>query len=203
LERCVKELGFVAWHTHSDLNGASLEEARFRPLFQKAAELDIYIYLHPALPHIEGIDQYGFTFAGPGAGFTIGTMLTVLKLIVSGLFDEIPGIKLVLGHLGEAIPFLLDRIDNRLNFLPNKMIRNKRLPSDYFRTNIKVTTSGNMSSAAFACTKEVIGIENILFGSDYPFENLGDMTHFVNTLPLTEQERGKLFYQNAQLLLQR
>ena len=201
LERCVKELGFVAWHTHSNLRGASLEEERFLPIFEKAAELGVYIYLHPNLPDLPQLYQYGFAFSGPGAGFTVDTMLTILKLIVKGVFDKVPETRLVLGHLGESIPFLMDRIDNRMNFLPNQPLYNKEKPSYYFKHNIQVTTSGNMSPEAFECTKKVFGIENIIFGSDYAFENPAEMVEYVTKLDLTQEEREMLYYKNAEKLI--
>ena len=201
LERCVKELGFVAWHTHSNYIDASPNDERFVPIFETAADLGIYVYMHPTLPVYEDLEEYDFTFAGPAAGFTIDTMVMTLKLIVCGLFDRVPKTKLVLGHFGEAIPFLLDRIDNRLNFLPNPKCKNQRKPSDYFRDNIYVTTSGNMSSAAFRCTKDVLGIEKIIFGSDYPYEGIDAMTDFVKTLEITAEERELLFFKNAERLL--
>ena len=211
LNRCVKEFGFVAWHTHSnyvDPNSSDKSvigpgDERFLPIFETAAELGVYVYLHPTLPVYEDLAEFDFTFAGPAAGFTIDTMVTTLKLIASGLFDRVPGTKLVLGHLGEAIPFLLDRIDNRLNYLPNPKLKNRRMPSDYFKDNIYVTTSGNMSPAAFRCTKDVLGIEKIIFGSDYPYDNVDAMTDFVKALDITDEERELLFFKNAEKLLGR
>ena len=201
LERCVRDLGFVSWHTHSNYTGENASEERFFPIFEAAASLGVYVYLHPTLPDYAGLDEYDFTFAGPAAGFTIDTMVTTLKLIASGLFDRAPKTKLVLGHFGEAIPFLLDRIDNRLSFLPNPKLKNQRNPSDYFRDNIHVTTSGNMSPAAFRCTKDVLGIEKIIFGSDYPYDDIDAMTRFVKGLELTDEERDMLFFRNAEKLL--
>ena len=201
LTRCVKELGFVGWHTHSNYIDAGPNEERFVKIFETAADLGVYVYLHPTLPVYADLEEFEFTFAGPAAGFTIDTMAMTLKLIVCGLFDRVPQTKLVLGHLGEAIPFLLDRIDNRLNFLPNPKCKNLRKPSDYFRDNIYVTTSGNMSSAAFRCTKDVLGIEKIIFGSDYPYDDIDAMTDFVKTLKITEEERELLFFRNAEKLL--
>jgi len=201
LERCVKELGFVGWHTHSNYIGAGANEERFLPIFETAADLGIYVYLHPTLPEYEDLEEFGFTFAGPAAGFTIDTLIMTLKLIVSGLFDRVPKTKLVIGHFGEAIPFLLDRIDNRLNFLPNPKCKNQRKPSEYFRDNIYVTTSGNMSPAAFRCTKDVLGIEKIIFGSDYCYESVDAMTDFVKGLEITDTERELLFYKNAEKLM--
>ena len=141
--------------------------------------------------------------AGPGAGFTVDTMLTILKLIGNGVFDKVPETKMLVGHLGESIPFLMDRIDNRMNFLPNPALKNEREPSYYFKHNIQVTTSGNMSPEAFECTKKVFGIDNIMFGSDYAFEDPGEMVSYVTNLNLTQFERELLYYKNAEKLIGR
>ena len=201
LERCIRELGFVCWHTHSNYSGATPHEERFAPIFETCAGLGAFVYLHPKLPDYAGLDEFGFSFAGAAAGFTVDTMLTTLKLILSGLFDRVPETKLVLGHFGEALPFLLDRIDNRVSRMPNPKTKNLRLPSEYFRDNIWVTTSGNMSHAAFRCTRDVLGIEKIIFGSDYPYEDMGEMTDFIKALEITEEERELLFFRNAEKLL--
>lgn len=201
LRRCVEDLGFVCWHTHSNYVDECISDERFIPIFETAADLGVYIYVHPTLPVAPYLEDYGFTLMGPGFGFTADAMLACLKIIVSGLFDKVPATKLVLGHFGEAIPFLLDRIDNRLGFLPNPKLKNKRLPSDYFRDNIWVTTSGNMSDAAFRCTKDVLGIEKIIFGSDFPYESIDDMADFVKNLELTDDERELLFFRNAEGLM--
>jgi len=201
LERCVKELGFVAWHTHSNYIDAAPHEERFIPIFETAADLGIYVYLHPTLPVYKDLEEFEFTFAGPAAGFTADTMIVTLKLIVAGLFDRVPKTKLVIGHFGEGIPFLLDRIDNRLYCVPNKKLKNQRKPSDYFKDNIWVTTSGNMSDAAFRCTKDVLGIDKIIFGSDYCYESIDAMTDFVKNLEITDEEREKLFFRNAEKLM--
>lgn len=87
------------------------------------------------------------------------TVTTLTRMIVGGLFDELPNLKVMLGHLGEALPFLLDRMDNRLKFLPNPKAKNKQDFSAYFHRNIYVTTSGNMSPEAFECTRRVLGLE--------------------------------------------
>ena len=197
LELCVKEYGFVAWHTHSNYGSTSPDDSHYRPLFRKAAELGVYVYLHPQLPEGSRYEGYGFTFAGPGLGFTVDTGTTLLRMVVSGLFDEIPNLKLVLGHLGEGIPFLMDRIENRIKFLPNPAIKCKKELHEYFQQNIWVTTSGNMSPQAFQCTRDVLGMDRILFATDYPFESAEDMMAFLRNVPLSQKDCEKLFYQNA------
>ncbi len=198
LERCVKEHGFVSWHTHSNYGETSPDDAKYKPIFEKAVELGVYVYLHPQLPNNERMEGFGFTMAGPGLGFTMDTVTTITRMIVSGLFDELPKLKVVLGHLGEGIPFMLERMNNRLKFIPNPNIKCKESIEYYFQHNIMVTTSGNMCKEAFNCAKNVLGIDNIMFGSDYPYENLEDMMKFLSEdVSLTVKEREKLYYENA------
>lgn len=200
MERCVKELGFVGWHTHSNYGPTACDDPQYLPLFKKAEELGIYVYLHPQLAHASRVDDCGFPVAGPGLGFTLDTVTTLTRMIVTGLLDEVPELKLVLGHYGEALPFLLDRMDNRLTFLPNPKAKNKHNFSYYFHKNIYVTTSGNMSNEAFECTRRVLGMDRILFGSDYAFENPAEMVDYVKNLPLGEKEREMLYCKNAEAL---
>lgn len=201
LERCVKKLGFVAWHTHSNYGDTAPDMEIYRPLFYKAMELGVYVYLHPELPQDDRMKGLGFTFAGPGHGFTVDTATTLMRMILTGLFDELPDLKVMLGHLGEGLPFLLERIDNRIKFIPNSAIHIKHDVSHYFKRNIWVTTSGNMSKEAFECTKNVLGIERILFGSDYPFESAGDMMNFIKGLPLSKREVCQLCFENAKAVI--
>ncbi|MEZ0116715.1 UNVERIFIED_ORG: putative TIM-barrel fold metal-dependent hydrolase [Heyndrickxia coagulans] len=198
LKRCVTQYGFVAWHTHSNYGETAPDDVSYRPIFKQAAQLGVYVYLHPALPAWQRTGGYGFTVAGPALGFTLDTIATITRMMVSGLFDEIPELKVVLGHLGEAIPFLLKRMDNRLSFLPNPLIQCKKDPSYYFQHNIMVTTSGNLCKEAFTCTKNVLGMDHILFGSDYPFESIPETMEFLSKLQLNPVEKEKLFYKNAQ-----
>ena len=202
MERCVKELGFVGWHTHSNYGETSPDDSRYLPLFKKAEELGIYVYLHPQLAHESHsrLEDMGFPVVGPGMGFTVDTVTTLTRMIISGLLDEVPKLKLLLGHLGEALPFQLDRIDNRLVFLPNPKAKNKHSFRYYFNNNIYVTTSGNMSPEAFECTRKVLGMDRILFGSDYAFENAAEMVEFIKELPLGETEREMLYCKNAEAI---
>lgn len=104
---------------------------------------------------------------------------------------------MVLGHLGEAFPFLLERIDNRMFFFQNPRIKAKHKLRYYFKNNIIVSTSGNMSKEAFECTRSVLGIKNICFSSDFPYESVDEMMNFMNSLALTEEEKDQIFYKTA------
>lgn len=196
MERCVKEYHFVAWHTHSNYGEHKVYEEQYHLLFKKANELGIYIYLHPHVPFTPELSEYGFNFAA-GLGFTVDMLITTVNLILSGIFDEYPGLKMVLGHLGEAFPFLLERIDNRMFFFQNPRIKAKHKLRYYFKNNIIVSTSGNMSKEAFECTRSVLGIKNICFSSDFPYESVDEMMNFMNSLALTEEEKDQIFYKTA------
>ena len=201
LERCVKEYGFVAWETHSNYGQTSPDEDFYRPIFQKAAELGVYVYLHPTLEYSSRVFDSGFSVAGPGLGFTVDTLITITKMIIGGLFDEVPELKIVLGHLGEGLPFLLKRMENRFAFIPNNRLKNKQKLGFYFKNNIWVSTSGNMSEEAFECTVKALGIDHIVLGTDYPFENPGAMIDFLEGLGLDEEQRSMVFYKNAEEFL--
>ena len=197
LERCVKEYGFVCWHTHSNYGENHPEDEKYWPLFKKAADLGVYVYLHPHMPVEDRLCDLGFTFAGPGLGFTVDTATTALRMIVKGIFDEIPNLKVVLGHLGEGIPPLLERIDNRLSFVPNPHVKSKHTVEYYFNNNIYVTTSGNLSYNSFDAAVDKMGIDRLLFETDYPYEGVEEMMEFVRSIPLSEEDRKKLYYENA------
>ena len=199
LKRCVQELGFVAWHAHACFCNIGADDPRFRPIFKTAEELGVYVYLHPALFYpFERVAGFDFPFAGPALGFTINTQLTLLRLMLDGAFDDMPDLKIMTGHLGEALPFLLERISNRLAFSPSPSVKMQQNVKYYFANNIYVTTSGNCSKDAFECTKNVLGIDHILYGSDYPFEDPREMRDFTDSLSLTTEEREKLYFKNAE-----
>jgi len=198
LERCVTELGFVGWQVHSNFGGfAELDDEMFRPIFRKAAELGVYVYLHPGTPLDARLQGYGYPLYGAAFGYTVDTAVTTLRLIYSGLFDEFPELTMILGHLGETFPFLMERIDNRAYIFGTELLKNKEIPSYYFRNNILVTTSGNASEAALNCTIEVFGIDRILFATDHPFENAVEAVAFLDNLPLSDEARASIFYRNA------
>ncbi len=201
LERCVKELGFVSWQTHSNYGDSYPDEEKYRPIFKKAAELGVYVYFHPQLSTLERLEGFGFPLPGSGLGFTLDAIISVTRMILSGMFDEIPNLQLVLGHLGEGFPFYLKRMDNRMRVIYHPNVKCKEDVSYYFKHNIWVSTSGNMSKEAFACAKEVVGMDRILFATDYPYEELDDMMEFLDDLPLTVGERDMLFYKNAEVLM--
>ena len=202
LERAVKDLGLIGWKTHSNYGDAYLDDKRFWPILAKAEKLDVPIYLHPTAPMISQLQTYGFALAGAPFGFGVETAMTMMRLILSGVFDAFPKLKIILGHLGEGLPFILQRIDFpyvRPHFKNDPGARpdlNKK-PSEYLRHNMWVTTSGNYLQPAFMCTKEALGIDRILLSTDYPYEDAGECMQFLESLPLSATEKEKIYHQNA------
>lgn len=205
LERCVRDLGFRGWNTHSNFGGSYLDNKRYWPILAKAEELGVPIYLHPTFPIIPQLTEYGLALAGPSFGFGIETSIVMMRLILSGVFDAFPKLTVILGHYGEALPFLLKRVDR--SFLQyhvpkgsGSMPTIKERPSFYLAHNMYVTTSGNFLAAAFKCTREALGIDRIMLGTDYPFEKTAESGEFLNSLGLSEEEERQLYWENAERL---
>lgn len=200
LERAVEELGFVGWKTHSNYRGSYLDEQKYWPILERAAQLDAPIYLHPAVPAMPQLRTYGFALAGAPFGFGLETSMCMMRLVFSGVFDRYPGLRVVLGHLGEGLPFLMQRVDFayvRPWFDPDARPDLVKKPSDYLRENMFVTTSGNYLPAAFMCTQEVMGVDRILLGTDYPYEDPRECLRFLDGLPITPGDREKIYSRNA------
>lgn len=205
LERAVKELGFKGWNTHSNFGDSYLDEKRYWPILAKAEELEVPIYLHPTFPIIQQLTDYGLALAGPSFGFGVETSMVMMRLILSGVFDAFPKLKVILGHYGEALPFLLKRVDR--SFLQyhvpkgsGSMPEIQKRPSEYLLDNMFVTTSGNYLDAAFECTKAAIGIERILLGTDYPYESTEEISGFLDGLKMSPEEEVMLYEKNASRL---
>ena len=203
LERAVEQLGLKGWKTHSNYGGTYLDDEEYWPILEKAERLDVPIYLHPAVPAMPQMRKYGFALAGAPFGFGIEASMCMMRLIYSGVFDKHPGLKILLGHLGEGLPFLMQRLDfayERPWFDPDARPDLERRPSDYLKENTFVTTSGNYLPAAFMCTYEVMGTDRILLATDYPYEDSNECMRFLEELPITTEDREKIYYQNAELV---
>jgi predicted TIM-barrel fold metal-dependent hydrolase len=199
LERAVKNLGFIGWNTHSNYAGTYLDDKRYWPILGKAEELDVIIYLHPTIPAIPQLFKYGFALAGAPFGFGFEAAMCMIRLILSGVFDRYPRLKIMLGHYGEALPFLLTRLDwayERPSDLTNRPKLDKK-PSEYLKENVFVTTSGNFFEPAFMCTLQALGIDRIFLGTDYPYEEMTESVQFLDGLPISSEERAMIYQLNA------
>jgi len=201
LERSVRELGLKGWKTHSNYGGEYLDEKRYWPIFEKAAALGVPVYLHPTFPAIRQLHtSYGWALAGAPFGFGIESAIAMMRLILSGIFDRYPSLQVILGHLGEALPFLLARMDYPYVipwFDPKARPKLDKKPSEYFKNNVFVTTSGNYFQPAFMCTYEAMGIERMLLGTDWPYEDPVVCMKFLEGLPITAEEKEMLYGKNA------
>jgi 5-carboxyvanillate decarboxylase len=194
LERVVK-LGLKGAMIKSHVNGEYLDEKKYWVIFERAAKLGVPIYLHPKEPSPGMIQPYLKYPQLTGAmwGYGAETGLHAMRLICSGLFDKYPELKIILGHLGEAIPFWLWRIDAKGNIdnLAKK-------PSEYFRDNFYVTTSGMFWHPAIQLVHSALGVDRILFAVDYPMESSEYAVQCIKTLHVSETDRKKIFYRNAE-----
>jgi predicted TIM-barrel fold metal-dependent hydrolase len=200
LERCVRELGFLGWLTFSNYGGTYPDDDRYIPVFDKAGALGAAIYLHPTQPCGGRLTGLGPQLAAASFGFGIDTSVTLMRLILKGTFDRNPNLKLLLGHLGEVFPFILKRVAERGKNYNRTPAVNRELPDYYFKNNIWVTSSGQYSHESFRCTQEVLGIDRILLGTDYPYELPEEGELFRNELVLSQHDREKLLFRNAEAL---
>jgi predicted TIM-barrel fold metal-dependent hydrolase len=200
LERAVTRLGFKGAMIMGLTHGRFLDEKDFWPIFERAAALDVPIYIHPGPPHRAVVEAYYKDFpdlVGAPLAFTVETLTHAVRLIVRGVFDAYPGLKVIVGHLGEALPFLLWCIDNTLA----RHTRLARAFSDYARQHFYVTTSGAFSNTALQCTIAELGVEKILFAVDWPFMPNVPGRKFMDAAPISEGDRALIFGGNARKLL--
>ena len=203
LERCVTKLGFRGAMIHSHQQGEFLDGAKYRVVWKTAERLGVPVYLHPALPHPLAVKAYfeGYEeLARAPWGFAVDTSCHFLRLVFSGLFDDCPRLKVILGHLGEGIPFAMHRLDTHACAAAERRGL-KKAPIDYFRENLVVTTSGNWYEPAFVCTLLALGIDNMLFAIDWPYESNKVGMEFFNKLSLNDTDKHKLAHGNAEKLL--
>jgi uncharacterized protein len=202
LERAVRELGFKGWNTHSNYGETMLDDPTYIPVLEKAAELNVPIYIHPTVSAFSEMQGYGFALAGAPFGFGIDAALCMLRVIYSGIFDTCPNLKVILGHLGEALPFLFSRIDWAYvrPFDPESRPKLKKKPSEYLKNNVYITTSGNYYQPAFKCAYDTVGSERILLGTDYPYEDMEECIGFIDGLPMTQEDKDKIYCLNAKSL---
>jgi len=205
LERCITKLGFkgVMVNGYSQIdtpdNLLYLDDDRVTPFWEALTALDVPLYLHPRSSH--NAVQYDShpELTGAAWGFAPEAATHALRIVYSGVFDRFPSAKLVLGHLGESLPFLAWRIQHGINFSPNGRNTKKRL-CDYLAENIWVTTSGNFSAQALHCTMLTMGADRILFSCDYPYEDYAEAGDFIETVAIGESDRRKIAYSNAKAL---
>jgi 2,3-dihydroxybenzoate decarboxylase len=200
LARAVTELGFKGAMVHGLTRGAFLDEKPFWPILEAAQRLDVPIYLHPATPHPDVIAAYyeGYpAMVRVGHGFTSETSAAAIRLVLSEVFERFPRLQIILGHLGEALPFLLPRVDR---YVSRQM--QGRTFAETLRRHFHFTTGGKFTHTALQCTIEAIGIERLMFAVDWPFHSNLDGAAFIETAPIGADAKAMIFAGNARALLQ-
>ncbi|MET9252710.1 amidohydrolase family protein [Streptomyces sp. NPDC003717] len=203
LERAVKELGLRGALVNAHTQGRYLDDPALRVVWEHAEGLDVPLYLHPAngvgTPHVlEGHPE----LIGPMWSWGTETASHVLRLVFGGVFDDFPDAKLLLGHMGESLPYVLWRLDSRWGFHHHHGVELARgNPSEYLRHNLYITTSGVCSAPPLLCALLALGPEHILFGTDHPFEDMATATAFLRDAPVSEADRAKIAHLNAECLL--
>ena len=206
IQRGANELGMHAAVVNSHTQGEYLSDPKFWEIFEAAEALDVPIYLHPNTPPANMIGP--FVEAGlDGAiyGFGVETGLHALRLITAGVFDRFPKLQIVLGHMGEALPFWAYRLD----YMHAATVRSKRYeaikplkkkPSDYLRDNFHITCSGMAWHKAIAFTQDVLGEDRVLYAMDYPYQYAIDEVVSLDGMDMNPVTKKKFFETNAQRL---
>ncbi len=204
LERCVRKLGFKGTMINGHTNGEFLDDKKFWPIFEAAEGLGVPIYLHPRVPYPDVFKVYfagGYEDIGSAAwGYAMDTCSHFLRIVFSGAFDAFPNLKFVLGHLGEGLPFWLDRLDDHTRF-GVKRRGLKKSAMAYMTENLMITCSGNWSVPAFMCSLLAVGIDNMMFSVDWPFESNKTGMEFLKRVPLSPADLEKFAHGNAERLL--
>jgi 5-carboxyvanillate decarboxylase len=205
MERAVNTLGLNGFIVNSHTGNLYLDDPRFAPILEAAQALDRPIYLHPRAPsNGMAVPFRDYSMGGSIWGFGVEAGTHAVRLILGGVFDRYPRLRIVLGHMGEALPFWMWRLDH----MAARRARDGRLkplslkPSEYFRRNFAVTTSGFESPDVLDLVIKSAGIDNVMWAIDYPYENSTDAVTFIEGARLSAAQREAIFHENAERIFQ-
>lgn len=199
LTRCVREFGFPGAMINGHTNGQYLDDPALYPFWERVQELGVPVYLHPGDPVVPSKALDGHTGLRRATWeWGVETGSHALRLVFGGHFQRFPGTTLLLGHLGETLPYLLWRFDSRAKLYGVKLAKP---PSQYIRENIAVTVSGMFSAEPLHCAIAALGADRVMFSADYPFENPDEAGTFMDTVPLDADQREAIAWGNAKRLL--
>ena len=205
LERTVRQLGFKGALINGHTRGRYLDDKAFAPILERAAALNVPIYLHPTVPPKPVVDALfgGFSppvsamFASAGWGWHIETAVHLIRMILGGVFDRYPRLQIVIGHLGEGIPFMLPRLNKNL---PTELTKLARPLGAYLRENVHYTFGGFNFAATFLDLLLEVGVERIMFSVDYPYGSMMEARAFLEHLPVSAADRERIAHGNAERL---
>ena len=203
LDRAVTKLGFKGAMINGHTRGTFIDDKKFWCIFECAQALQVPVYLHPSKPHPAVMQAYfeGYEELALAAwGFGIDTGAHFLRLVFAGVFDAFPALTFILGHLGEGLPFMLHRINDQTRLAAARRGL-KRTPEQYLTENLVVTCSGNFSAPAFLCSVMALGVDNVLFSVDWPYESNVAAVDFLKRQPLDPHDMEKVAHLNAERVL--
>ncbi|NMH99033.1 amidohydrolase family protein [Pseudonocardia acidicola] len=206
LERAVREYGFVGAVVNGHSAGRYLDDPFFAPLLERAAGLGVPIYLHPTLPPAPVVEaSYGglaprvtWMLSMAAWGWHIETATHLLRLVLGGAFDRHPTLQVVIGHMGEALPFMMPRLERTL---PTELTELHRPVGAYLRENVHYTFSGFNWLPTFQILLAEVGVERIMFSADHPFASMAEARTFLDGLPISPGDRDRIAHGNAEKLL--
>jgi predicted TIM-barrel fold metal-dependent hydrolase len=206
LDRRVRQQGFKGTLINGHTRGRYLDDKFFSPILERAQALDVPIYLHPTIPPQAVVEASfgGFSpavtavLAGGAWGWHIETAVHLIRMILGGVFDRYPKLQVVVGHLGEGIPFMLPRLNRNL---PTELTRLERPFAAYLRENVHYTFGGFNFPATFLNLLLEVGVGRIMFSVDYPYGSMAEARAFLQHLPVSEADRERIAHGNAEKLL--
>jgi uncharacterized protein len=206
LERAVRSLGLKGAMIHGVTEGRFLDDPAFLPVLERAAALAVPIYLHPAFPPAPVRDAYyagldpavSFVLATSGWGWHSEVGIHALRLILAGVFDRLPTLQIIIGHMGEMIPFMLARIDDWLTPMAQQL---QQSVPEYFLHHFHITTSGFFTDPPLLLALQVMGADRIIFSVDYPFSTNEQGRAFLDHAAISPAEKEKISHLNAEQLL--
>lgn len=206
LERCVNKLNLKGVVISGKCNGHYLDHESFTPVLAGCEKLNVPIYLHPGEPSQELFEELysdlpngiGGPLSISGWGWHMENCLHSLRLVLAGVFDKFPNLKIIIGHMGEGIPFYLDRADKKMAYGISHL---KKSIKEYFLSNFYITTSGFFSNETLNCALEVFGADRIIFAIDYPYSTNKEGIEFLNSANLSEEDFEKISHKNVEKLL--
>ena len=196
------DLAFQGGKIHGQTFGVYLDDPRYEVFWERAAAIQAPIYLHPTDPLTEAVVFAGRPeLLGPMWSWTTETSAHALRLVVAGVFERHPRAQIILGHMGEGLPFHMWRFDRRYAAADHAGYTLPQPPSFYIRRNIAITTAGVCDDAALLCSIAALGEDRVMFSVDYPFEDSAVAGDWADSLPLDQALRAKICHGNAEALL--
>jgi 5-carboxyvanillate decarboxylase len=199
IDRAINQLKLNGVMINSHTNGEYLDQKKYWPILEAAASLKVPIYIHPRAPSPAMAKPYReYQLEHAIWGYQAETGLHGLRLIVSGVFDRYPDLKIVLGHMGEGIPYWFYRMDWMATHFDMRRPKIGMKPSEYFKRNFLITTSGVNWLPALKFCIEVLSADNIMFAVDYPYQETMEAVQWLVDAPLPEADKRKIFHENAE-----